>query len=150
MEHLYILKDQITEILTKNCTQCWFKVPICFILAALAFFFGAENQNILIALIILIGFDLITGIAAAHFSKEVITSRKALKTATKLFVYAILYSGAYFVEGIIPAETMINDAMISFLALTEFISIMENAGKMGFTVPQKLLNKMYELRGAKS
>lgn len=147
MDHLYLLKAQVFEILQTQCTNCWVKIPVCFPIALFTFLFGAQNSSILLALLVLVTFDMFMGIMAAYSTKEVISSRRALKTATKLLVYGILASGAYFTESVIPADTFLDDAMISFLALTEFISIMENAGRMGFTVPQKLLNKVQGLRG---
>lgn len=149
MNHFSLLSQQVNEIGSKVCIDCWFKVPICFIIAAIGFLFGVHNGSLLIGLVVLIIFDTILGIGAAYTEGRVIESRRALKAATKLAVYAVLASSAYMVESIVPSSTFIDEAMISFLALTEFISIMENAGRMGFTVPQRLLNRLQDLRGTK-
>lgn len=149
MDHLSILILQTLETIQNAWAHFWFKVPICFILAGFAFFFGLSNGSFLLMLVTLIGFDLVMGISAAYKAGEPIESRRALKTATKLGVYGILVSSAFLVENIVPSITLIDNAMISFLALTEFISIIENAGKMGFVVPQKLLNQVVAWRNQK-
>lgn len=146
MSHFHILAEHVAEVFARMGHFGWMKVPVCFVMGGFALLFGAHNGDILSALVILVAFDLITGIVAAYVAGEPITSRRALKTASKLGVYSVLCSSAFLVEGIVPAETIIDVSMISFLAITEFISIMENAGKMGFEVPQKLLRRAVEYR----
>lgn len=142
MDHITILSIQIIETVRTFLSHIWFKIPIGFILTGFAFLFGVSNGSFLTALAVLVAFDFVMGVSAAYKVGEPIQSRRALKTATKLFVYTILASASFLVESIIPGATLLDNAMISFLAVTEFISIMENAGKMGFNVPQKILDRM--------
>lgn len=142
MNHFELLIQQISQTMTSQWPHFWYKVPVCFILGAIAFLFGVENQSMLIGLLVLLTFDTIMGLFAAYKTGVPIESRRALKAASKLAVYAILCSGAFLVESILRGNTLIDEVMIAFLALTEFISIMENAGRMGFVVPQKLLNQL--------
>lgn len=149
MDHFTLFVHHATEVIGKQSHYWLFKLPICFFLAGFSFFLGVENQSMLVALLTLMTFDLLMGLSAAYMSGEEIQSRRVLKSASKLAVYAILCSGAYMVEGIMRGTTLVDEMMISFLALTEFVSIMENASRMGFSVPTKLLNKIQDLRGAK-
>ncbi len=149
MTHFHTIMEQLKE-LALSIHHGWFlKTPICFILGGFAFFFGASNGSILLMLVSLIAFDLVMGIGAAYAVGQPIESRRALKTATKLAVYLLLISAAYLCESIVPGTTLMDEAMVSFLALTEFISIMENAGRMGFSVPQKLLNQLVGLKNSR-
>ena len=126
------------------------KIPVCFIIAGFTFMFGMQNHSLLKGLIMLVVFDAVMGLASSYVNGVQIESRRAFKGGAKLFVYAILVSAGYFTENIIPGNTLLDVGMISFLALTEFISIMENAGRMGFVVPQKILNQVISLRDGKA
>ena len=143
---LYTVKTQILEIISKACTACWLKIPTAAILGVATYLFGVENHASLVMLLVLITFDMITAIMSEWKQGHAIESRKALKTATKTFVYGLFASGGHLTEQIVPGATFIDNAVISFLALTELISIMENIGKMGYAIPKKLLNKLEDLR----
>lgn len=39
--------------------------------------------------------------------------------------------------------------MVGFIAVTEFISILENMGRMGFVIPKKLLNQLQDFQSQK-
>lgn len=117
------------------------------ILPSISFLFGFGNMLSLQALLVLVVIDFTTGIAAAKVSKEEIKSKKAVKSAFKVSVYGLLVSAAHLTETIAPGTTYMAETMITFLALTELISIMENAGRLGFAIPKQLLNKLHELRG---
>lgn len=114
-----------------------------------SFLFGADNHTILLALLTLIMIDFSTGLLASYQTGQPITSNRALKTAVKITAYGLLASAAHLTETIMPAETMIDSLVISFLAVTELISILENTGKMGYAIPKKLLNRLEEIRGEK-
>ncbi len=117
-----------------------------FALPIFGMFFGFDNPMILKALLILVTFDFITGIFSAHVAGEQIKSKSAVRSAFKIAVYGLLISAGHLTEIITPGTTFIEEAVTTFLALTEFISIIENIGKMGFAVPRKLLNQLHKLR----
>lgn len=108
--------------------------------------FGLDNPLILRALLILVVFDFITGIASAYIAGESIRSKVAVRSALKLAVYGLLVSAGHLTEQVTPIATFIEESVTTFLALTELISIIENAGKMGFAVPKKLLNQLHKFR----
>ena len=110
------------------------------------FLFGFESQSIMLGLMALVVMDFITGIASAKKNGEPIRSRSAVKSAYKVAIYGLLVSAGHITEQIVPLTTYIEEAVTTFLALTELISIIENVGKMGFAIPQKLLNQLQRWR----
>lgn len=115
-------------------------------LTVASYMIGAQNFELVYALMFLAIIDFITGVASAKVSGDIISSPKMFRGATKFIVYILFISAAHLSETIIPGSTYFENIIISFLALTEFISIIENIGKMGFAVPQQLLNKLQKYR----
>jgi phage-related holin len=145
-DHFVLLGNQLQEVAHSLSYFMWFKIPAAIFVGLVSFLIGWENGSAVMALTTLVTFDLLMGMAAAYLNGEPIESRKALKTGTKFAVYLILFSSAYMTENVIGGVTFIDSAMISYLCLTELISIMENASKMGYTMPTKLLNRLEDMR----
>lgn len=124
------------------------KVVVACIIPLLIFAFGIQNNVVVGSIFMLCIIDFVTGITAAYVSDDHITSRKAVKSAFKVAIYGLLLASAHISEKVtgsyIPIETIVS----SFLALTELVSILENTGKMGYVIPQKLLNKLQDLRNS--
>ena len=98
-------------------------------------------------------FDFISGFAAAKISGEVIESRKVIHSAFKIIVYGIIVSSGHLVDKILGITNWVLSSeyiTLGFLASTEFISILENFGKVGFCVPLKLLNNFKKTIGTKN
>lgn len=110
-----------------------------------AFLFNIDLTKMMLALFCLITFDLITGIFASWKAGEAIESRKVIKSAFKLAIYGILVSSMHLTDIAIRLTDFafnLEMGMIGFLAATEGISIIENAGKAGYAVPKKILNTL--------
>ncbi len=140
-----------TLLILKNlATGIWEYFTLKFVSSIIipfaAFLFGADSYQIMLALLVLCVIDFITGISSAKISGEPIKSRRAVRSAFKVAVYGLLVSAGHLTEGVIPGNFFIEEAVTTFLALTELISIVENIGKMGFAVPQKLLNQLQSWR----
>jgi phage-related holin len=118
------------------------KTLISIILSVFALLFDETTYQLLLGLLFLIIFDFFTGITAAKISGEIIASAKVFRSALKIVVYFILISAANLAGESVIVIDFIDDITLGFLAATEFISIMENAGRMGFCVPKKLLNTL--------
>jgi|SRR6185436_5843863 len=125
------------------------KIMLAILLSVGEFLFGIDTYQSIFGLTVLIVIDLATGVFSTRETGEPISSRRIFKTAAKLGVYLMLISSAHVTENIIPGVTFVDQAMVSFLALTELVSIMENVGKMGYTVPQKLLGWLRKERDDK-
>lgn len=106
------------------------------------FLFGVEMNYALTALLALMFFDMITGMAYSVQSGKPIQSRMVLRSAIKLSIYSVLISSTHLVESVVPGSTMMDEGMVIFLAITELISIIENVGKMGYAVPKRILNQL--------
>lgn len=117
-----------------------------FLLPLFGILFGFDDNVVLRALLILVVFDFITGILAAHISSQPIKSKSAVRSAFKVAVYGLLVSAGHLTDQVTPGSWFIQDAVTSFLALTELISIIENTGKMGYAIPKKLLAKLQSFR----
>lgn len=140
------------KVLTEMFSHVWIKVGVFagYLLAKVFFLsFDALKEQELIALVLLISFDFVTGVAGAKYSGEEIRSSKMARTALKLVFYFMFIAGGHLTEIIIGANFFVDDAILIFLAVTELISIMENFGRLGFPVPQKLLNKLNDLKESK-
>lgn len=136
--------------------QLWFAAtsyPILKTLSAViltvgSFFFDTLQHTALLALVVLIIFDMISAIIAAKKTGEEITSQKAVRSAGKTAVYFFFVSAGFITENTVPLN-IIDDTIIAFLAVTELISIAENLGKSGYPVPQNLLNQLKTFRNNK-
>lgn len=126
------------------------KIAGAALMGAVAFLFGLDHTTAMLSLIALMVFDLITGTIAATFpGQEGISSRRAAKTPLKFGVYLLLVSAAHLADASVYTGIFLQETMIAFLALTELISILENAGKMGIAVPKQLTEKLTKLRDSK-
>lgn len=113
-----------------------------------AFFFDEAHTKSIVAVIVLIMIDFVTGISAAKYTGEEIKSAKVFRSAVKVVIYLTLISSAHLLE-VASIITFADDTVIAFLAATELISLIENIGKMGFAVPRQMLNKLQKYRDSK-
>lgn len=112
------------------------------------FFFGDLYTQGLIAVLMLIIFDTILGMMAEWSEGHPITSRKFARVLQKSIVYLIAISSGYYADHAINF-TVIQSLMIGFVGVTEFISILENMGRMGYQTPKKLLNQLKDFQSLK-
>lgn len=106
-----------------------------------------NDYQILWTLLFLIIIDTLTGMWYAIKTKS-FTSRGFYKASIKIFVYFIMI----LVSRIIDKHTPVQFAatmMDAFLVLTEAYSILENFGKLGYSVPSEFLKKIKSLIGKK-
>ena len=108
---------------------------------AFAFFFGDFYAQGILAVLMLMIFDTILGIMATWHEGQPITSRKFSRVVQKGTVYFIAISSGYFADISIGWQ-IIEATMIGFIGVTEFISILENMGRLGYQTPKKLLNQL--------
>lgn len=137
------------SLISSVCENAFIKAIGTALLIAYKFLFDVTQTVPMGSIVVLVIFDSITGMAAAFKTGEPIESRKALRTVIKLVVYSIFISAAYLTGTNLVAFPMLEQIVMGFIALTELISIMENIGKMGYAIPQKLLNQLESLRDEK-
>lgn len=114
-----------------------------------SFFFGDIEKTIIVAVIALTIFDMITGIMASVKTGHDIKSKRLLNTAIKLFIYMLLISAGQLTESAIGLEIKADEVITFVIAITEIISILENASRMGYAIPKKLLNQLKDFKSQK-
>lgn len=124
------------------------KIVIASILSLGFFLFGHLYTDALIAICMLMIFDALTAICATVYEGNAITSRRFSRTLLKGIVYFMAISAGYFADLTVPFD-IIQGTMVAFVGVTEFISIIENIGRMGYETPKKLLNQLKDFRSSK-
>lgn len=114
-----------------------------------SFFFGDIKETIIISVIVLALMDMITGIIASVKTGASIESRKLLKTAIKIFVYLLMISAGHLAENLFGFDFKADEIITAVLGVTELISILENASRMGYAIPRKLLNQLKDFKSSK-
>lgn len=115
-----------------------------------SFLFAGLSTNALIGLLLLIVIDYVTGIISAKRNGEFISSKQSLRTPIKVLVYYTMIASGHIVEYGVPAPIQfIDDTILTFLLVTEFISILKHFGNLGYRTPSKLINNLREQIGEK-
>lgn len=115
-----------------------------------SFLFAGLSTNALIGLIILIVIDYITGILVAKKNGVLISSKQSLRTPVKVLVYYTMIACGHIVEFGVPAQIQfVDDTILTFLLITEFLSILKHFGNLGYKTPSKLINNLREQIGEK-
>jgi toxin secretion/phage lysis holin len=119
---------------------------IPFIGSVASFLYGGFSM-LLLFLIAFVVIDYLTGIMAAYVERK-LSSRVGFKgIAQKVFIFALV--SIAHVTDIILGTIMIKDLTILFYLVNEFISIMENASRLGVPIPN-LLRKVIDAVKKKS
>ena len=109
----------------------------------LHFLFG-EFDVLLIALLVLVIVDYITGVIAAIYQKRLnsgVGFRGILKKVAILLVVMV----AQIIGQVVSVEWL-RSAVIGFYLANEAISVLENAGKLDIGIPQKLIDVLEQLK----
>lgn len=108
----------------------------------LQFSFGTIGFSIVAAVIMLIIIDTITGVIGAYKQKNEITSKRFFDSIVKLLLFPLIIAAASITETAIGTNILFLPQIVAgYLAMHEFLSIVENFGKIGYKIPQKILNK---------
>lgn len=101
-------------------------------------------DKLLIALLIFIVLDYITGVLKAIYNKK-LSSEVGFRGIVRKVLIIIVVGVSVTLEKSfgIPA---IREIVIMFFAINEAISLLENASQMGLPIPEKLKNVLLQLR----
>ena len=91
--------------------------------------------------------DYITGIWAGYITKTV-NSTRAYKGISKKVFILIIVSCSTVIEQLVP-NVGIRNLVIVFYVATEFLSVIENASKLGLPIPEKLKIALEQCKGDK-
>lgn len=122
------------------------------VLGAVCGFLFGELNGLLIAVLVLIGVDYLTGLAAAAVNKELDSKvgwKGIVKKACMLLILAVAHILDVYVLGVANIDTDHAAIMtlVEFLYIgNEGLSILENAGKLGVTLPAPLYKVLVQLK----
>ena len=139
--------SDVLDIIIATFTPSVLKVGISLILFA-SFLFGVQHNDAIIAVLMLMVIDTIFGVTAVLYEGQPITSRRFSRVLHKGIVYLMSIAAGHFVDITMPFF-IAESTMVGFIAVTEFISILENMGRMGFVIPKKLLNQLQDFQSQK-
>ena len=113
--------------------------------AAVGFLFGGWSKA-LILLVSLVILDYFTGILASAVEGK-LSSRVGFRGIPKKIMVFVMVAVGHLVDTAIGTNHMFRDAAIFFYCANEVVSILENAGRMGIPVPDKLQQTVEILKG---
>ena len=105
--------------------------------AVLGNFIGG-NDGLLYALIVFVAVDYITGVLCAVVEKNLASSIGFRGIFQKVMIFLLVGIANVLDTKILGAGAMLRSAVIFFYVANEGISILENAGRMGLPVPEKM------------
>lgn len=114
-------------------------------ISSIAYLLGGVD-NLLIAFVIIMTLDYVTGVAAAFYVKQV-SSKSAFRGLMKKGAMFSLVIVATQLDIILGNEgQFVRYAILMFLIGTEGISLIENLGRLDIKVPQFLSNRFSQLK----
>ncbi len=123
--------------------DAWVKAVLVVMASGFHWLFDSRTEA-LITISVLICLDTFTGALKAWRSDK-LSSSGFFRFALKCIVYFILMATAALVDKVMPVP-FASIIMVTFLAATEAISVMENLGSMGYAVPTLLIKRLRALR----
>lgn len=106
------------------------------------FSYGTIGFSIVAAVIMLIVIDTITGLIGAYKQKQEITSKRFFDSVVKLLLFPMIIAAASITQTALGTTVLFLPQVVAgYLAMHEFLSIVENFGKIGYKIPQKILNR---------
>ena len=115
------------------------------ITSVLTFVWGGADWWLL-ALIVMLIADYISGIIAAVVNHE-LSSKKGWAGILKKCMFLLVVAVGHIVDTAIGGGGALRSLVIGFLIANEGLSIIENAGRCGLPIPQKLLAALEQLKG---
>ena len=113
--------------------------------AVLGNFIGG-NDGLLYALIVFVVVDYITGVLCAVVEKNLASSIGFRGIFQKVMIFLLVGIANVLDTKILGAGAMLRSAVIFFYLANEGISILENAGRMGLPIPEKMKGVFQQLR----
>lgn len=115
------------------------------IFAVCGFLWG-QMDGLLYALIAFMALDYITGLISAYIAKKLSSKVGFSGIAKKVFILVLVAVGHILDVHVLGGGAVCRSAVIGFYLANEGISILENSGKIGLPLPEKLLDVLEQLR----
>ena len=113
--------------------------------AVLGNFIGG-NDSLLYALIAFVVVDYITGVLCGVVEKQLSSAVGFKGICQKVMIFLLVGIGNILDVQVIGAGGMLRMSVIFFYLANEGISILENAGRMGLPIPEKMKGVFQQLR----
>lgn len=121
----------------------WIKMVFGAIAGLVSYVFGGLDM-LLMALLICIAIDYVTGVLAALYEKR-LNSETGFRGILKKVVILLVVALAYTVGHVVGVDS-VRDFVIGFYIANEGISILENAGRMNVPVAKQLAKVLEQLK----
>lgn len=109
-------------------------------------FLWGQLDGLLYALIAFMVLDYITGLISVYIAKKLSSAVGFKGIAKKVFIMVLVAVGHILDTHILGGGAVCRSAVIGFYLANEGLSILENAGKIGLPLPQKLHDVLEQLR----
>ena len=109
-------------------------------------FIWGQMDGLFYALIAFMVLDYITGLISAYTAKKLSSAVGFTGIAKKVFILILVAVGHILDCHILDGGAVCRSAVIGFYLANEGISILENAGKIGLPLPEKLLDVLEQLK----
>jgi len=124
----------------------WIKMVFAAVAGLASYVFG-DLDMLLVALLICITIDYITGVLAALYEKR-LNSETGFRGILKKVVILLVVALSYTVGHVVGVDS-VRDFVIGFYIANEGISILENAGRMNVPVAKQLTHVLEQLKDEK-
>lgn len=121
------------------------QIVLTFIGGVIGTLFG-KLDGFLIALIVMVCMDYLTGVLSAIYEKKLNSEIGAKGICKKVAIFCLVAVAHIIDAYVIKDGSTVRTAVIFFYLSNEGISILENASKMGLPVPNKLKKVLEQLK----
>jgi toxin secretion/phage lysis holin len=122
----------------------WLQAVFTAIGGGLGFFLGGMD-GFMYALIAFVVIDYITGVMCAVLDKRLSSEVGARGIFKKVLIFALVGVGHIVDSKLIGTGDAIRTAVVFFYLSNEGISILENAGRIGLPIPEKLRSVLKQI-----
>lgn len=113
-------------------------------------FLWGQLDGLVYALMAFMAMDYITGLISAYIRKKLSSKVGFYGIAKKVFIMVLVAVGHILDVHVLGNGTVCRSAVIGFYLANEGISILENAGKIGLPLPQKLVDVLENFKQEKN
>ena len=110
----------------------------------LAWLFGGWD-TLIIALVVLVGLDYISGLIKAAATKE-LSSEIGFRGIGKKVCIFLIVAAAGIAQAFLGDILPLRETVITFFAINELLSLLENAAQMGLGIPDSWKNALLQVR----
>lgn len=135
--------DNAKHIAAELMGHAWVKAVVTVILLTINWIFGAETESLAV-IGWLVALDTLTGMFKAHQTGTV-SSSGFFRFALKIVIYFALLATGALVDKVMPVQFAFM-AILTFLGVTEAISVMENLSVFGIEVPTGVTDRLKAIK----